>query len=62
MTASESERDALLAEAAALRERAREARTIAQQVRDDFISTILTKRAEDCEREAEALEAKAAER
>ena len=54
-----AERNALLAEAAALRRLAREARSIAKEDMDDFVRNILTKRAEEFENEAEALETRA---
>jgi len=54
-----AERKKLLAEAAALRERAREARALANEVQDDLIRSILKQRAADCDKEAEALEARA---
>jgi hypothetical protein len=54
-----AERNTLLAEAAAFRRLAREARAIAKEDKDEFVRNILTKKAEELETEAEALEASA---
>ena len=49
----------LLAEAMELRERARRARAVASEVRDDFIRSLLEKAADDFEKQAETLEGRA---
>jgi len=49
----------LLAEAMELRARARRARAVASEVRDDFIRSLLEKAADDFEKQAETLEGRA---
>lgn len=54
-----SEREKLLAEAAAFRELSQEAWAIARETEDESVRNILTKKAKELETDAEALETRA---